>query len=113
MNKYEEKMTNVVQDFSDGIWFKNDNVKVGYSFAETVCDYKNLPYGVEGDIFIISEYEDILKSAIYNNWEDVFKNNLDVKFVINKDCAEKGNFITWQQFKDALDDKGKVDIVSF
>ena len=113
MNKYEETLTRLVRKFGNGIWFKNDNVKVGYSFADAMFDYKILPYGVKGDIFIISEYEDILKSAIYNGWEDVFKHNSDVQFVISKDCAKKGNFVTWQQFKDVLDRKEqRPDIVS-
>ena len=110
MNKYEEKMTQLVKDFSDGIWFKNDNVKVGYSFAEVFIDDTD-----ENDfsINIESEEQDLLSSDLFDSWEDVFKQTPNLEFVISRDCAERGNFITWQQFKDALDDKGKVDIVSF
>ena len=108
MNKYEEKMTSVVRDFSGGIWFKNEDVKVGYSFAETIFNY-----GVDGDVFVISEYDGILSTLLYDNWEDLFAQNPDVEFAITRDCAHNGNFVTWQQFKDALDDKSRVNIVSF
>ncbi len=104
MNKYEEILDGLIYETgSEGSWFKNDMIKIGVSFAECYID---------DGILIHSEEDAILISDSYENWEEVFGKNEDLKFVITLECAESQNFVTWQEFKDAIDGDKQLNIAT-
>ena len=99
MNKYEEAMNSGIKAFSKhGFWFKNDLLEVGYSYAEVDYFDEGLSFGID--------------SEDYNSWEEFFESNKNIEFVITKDCAESDNFTTWSKFKEAIDGKINIHIVT-
>lgn len=103
--KYENALMSGIKAFSEhSFWFKNDNVKVGYSYASIDIDDEC------GYFTVFSEDENVVESGDYDGWWDFFENNEDVQFVITRDCAEDNEFVTWDQFKAAIDGGDKIHI---
>ncbi len=107
MDKYEKAFSDILGEFDEkGFWFKNEFVKVGFSYAEVFLDTD------DGAINIECDCESALNEMIYNTWEEFFEHFKDLKFVFTLDCAISGNFVTWNDFKDIIDGKLKKHIVT-
>lgn len=104
MNNYEEIFADTIGVFSpSGIWIRNNNLMVGisYMYIEKIGDDGLFNFESESD-----EYE----ACAYANIESFFEYEC-LEFCFTLDKALQGNFITWKEFCDRIDNKKSFDDV--
>lgn len=107
MDKYEQAFNDSLNEFIvTGFWFKNECVKIGFSYAEVDFDSN------DNSISIGTDCESALNEYIYENWNDFFEHFPNLEFILTKDLALDDNFITWGDFKDIIDGKLKKIIAT-
>lgn len=109
MSKYNDKFNDILNIYKDtGFWYKNKNVKIGFSYANVYIDYD------DGAINVDAEDEEVFSMSdfTYGCWDDFFDDFKDLKFVFTVDCAIEDNFITWNEFKKVVDGKLNKGIFS-
>lgn len=108
MNKYEKRLLNILELYDEmGLWIEDDSCKIGFSYIE-IEKFEN---GHNPSFEIIRAENN--KVPIYEEYYlEELMINLDEKFVITKDKAIEGNFVSWDEFKKAVDGEISIDILS-
>ena len=105
MNKYEEFFINILDLYIDkGLWVKTEYLKIGFNYlsVEKVGD-KYFDFEDESDC--ITSYDKTIS--------DYFEYFKDIKFCFTLEKALEGNFITWNEFCNRVDNgHGFGDIAS-
>lgn len=96
MENYSDKFTKIFKDMhSEGFWFQNKNVKIGFSFIYVYID--------EDDNVLINvdcDEDNIETWGIYNNWEDFFSHHPDLRIALELDEGLDSKFYSWNELKD-------------
>lgn len=108
MNKYEEKLLNILEMYNEmSLWIEDNSCKIGFSYIE-IEKFED-DYNPSFEIVMA----DNSKVPIYEECHlEELMTRLDEKFVITKDKAIEGNFVSWEEFKKAVDGEIEIDICS-
>lgn len=100
MNKYDKEFYSLCcLTGMKGFWFENDIVAIGFSFCEiSVDDDFEIDYMESEEDYVCMAVDE---GSISHCFE---VDNEDVKFCFTKLDAIDGNFITWEEFKNKVDD---------
>lgn len=106
MSKYEKSFNTILNMLNEkGIWFKNDAVKIGFSYAEICFD------DTDGAITLYADCETAIDECIYESFEKLFEHFPKLEFNFCLESSLNGNFATWSEFKDIVDGKSNKTLL--